>query len=1685
MNLNAIQNSINTFAETPLRDAATRLLNTLGYHSNRTGNEGMDTQLFHSLREAAAARRAQAPPDALDRLRIDDWEKFHLIFQIADDEINRRETLFEPSNVDANLMLSYIFVAVQLSGENYTRTQLADITRFINTRYLVPIMVMFRYGDVLTLAFINRRWHKRDETKRVLEKVTLIKDINLRNPHRAHLDILAELHLESLLATEEVRNFDTLHKAWEGVLSTETLNRKFYRELYEWYDWAKSECRFPDGETAPQVIRMITRLLFVWFLKEKGLVPPALFTKAAKDALSVPVDAVANRAPEDAYYKAILQNLFFATLNTPIAERAFSTEDNQSHRDASKYRYAALLHEPDAFLEKLKKVPFVNGGLFDCLDTFEATRDGGARVDCFTDNKTEQLKLHVPDKLFFNEEKGIFPLFSRYKFTVEENTPVEQEVALEPELLGRVFENLLGDYNPETQSSARKSTGSYYTPRQIVDYMVDEALIAYFLQKVEPFDGDRDSLEKRLRDDLLAYEAQGDADSQTEHLIRENEVPQLIQAIDELKLLDPAVGSGAFPMGILNKLVLVLKKLDPQNEQWKQRQFRQARTMPDSQVRNYTLDAIERAFAEENRYNDYGRKLYLIQNSIYGVDIQPIAVTIAKLRFFISLIIEQVANDNPNDNYGIRPLPNLEIRFVAADTLIGLQKSDFQMLLETDAIEQKRQQISKIRENYFSANTRQQKLSLMREEEACRDKLIKALTELSAEWALDSQTGIVDEAQKIARWNPYDRNAVADFFDAEEMFGVKDGFDIVIGNPPYIRHEKILHLKPALREHYGGFFTSTADISVYFYKRAAELLKQSGIFTYICTNKFMRSGYGKNIRQFLMSDVSLQALLDFGSVQVFDAAVNTCIVRAEKRMSEANHTFWAATLRSGPDDFNVQEAFQTQAFPMQNSQLSPDEWTLASPEVLALLEKLQSTGMPLGESVQGQLYFGIKSGYDTAFVIDNAKREQLIATDANSQELIKPLLRGRTIRKWKADAPEEHLIVIASSTNVPWPWTGVEDEEAERIFSENYPAIHQHLAHHRQRLATRNDIGKFYWELRSCDYYEAFDVPKVIYPGTAKSFYGCYDTAGNYGLASTWKLPTEDLSLLAILNSRLFDWYARHKFQSLDDPWAGGRLNFKKVDMMHVPIADRNSEQKAQLSRLVEQILAEPTSDAVPALEYAIDQLVYEVYGLTEDDIALIEKTYRDAGMVIPEPGELPPEEEDPPMRIITRDDIQSIGDEESLMQFLREKLALPIEEGATLESTALRLPLSYLGLDRNVAERIVACWHFGGIPVGTSGDRQPFLIQLQNQADCPAILREIAEPLRLKSINSAHLSFLCADEHFRPFAFAYFSNVAGSDWQNAELICFSWTQDNTVIHTGAEHALPDVFSPTFPKPPGEPVPPLVTEPTAEKSLLAKLKNVGAPLGQQWTILSGNIVTGANRAFVIEDFTREQLIAEDPASAQLIRPLTRVPRKKKWVPERAYLIWIPNGRHKQWPWSVAKDEEAAERIFAETYPAISNHLNRYRDKLKNRSDHHRGEFYWELSVDGQNPECLPRIIYQHHSPMRACYEESDALLFHLAFFISTRDLSLLAILNSTLFKWYAQSEWTTDGTRLEFKRGLMEVFPVAKRTEEQKSALAEYVQLILEDPDSHEVSALEAEIDALVYALYGLTDAEIALIKGN
>ena len=918
-----IENALNNFLDNQqsLREISTTFLNTLGYHSGLVGSDEIDKPRYDRIKEAA---KKTANP--CERLRIEDWEPFSQILQVTDTEINAQLTdespRFESKAIDTELRSSYMFIAMPLAGDTYTRTQLSNITRFMGMRILQPFMMIFRYSDVLSLAIINRRLNLRDTTKQVLEKVTLIKDINLASSKRkrAHIDILSELHLQLLVARHEVTNFDTLDDAWEKVLNTEELNKHFYRDLEEWYEWAASAetCKFPDKENKMQIIRMITRLLFIWFLKEKNLVPSDIFEEEGARTYLNNFDFETSD-----YYQAILQNLFFATLNTPIKEREFrepnDTNDintsttgqsshpsaNPDHRNSNKYRYTDLLRNEDPILEHLKKVPFVNGGLFDSLDSFKGQKAGGKRVDCFTDWPRHRRKLHVPAKLFFQEEKGLYEIFSRYKFTVEENTPVEQEVALDPELLGQAFENLLGVYNPETEELARKETGSFYTRRHVVEYMVDEALIAYFLQKVTPGDGDIGFLEERLRDDLLAYDQLGEKDKSNDHMIYDCEIEPMVQAIDDLKILDPAVGSGAFPMGILNKLVLILKKLDPENERWKRQQIEQASKIPDPQSREGALDVIDEVFSEANQYNNYGRKLYLIQNSIYGVDIQPIAVTIAKLRFFISLVIEQKSNHDRSLNYGIRPLPNLETKLVAANTLIGLnelRQPDLQLLLENDRIQQLRQKIEDICAKYFSESNRQVKLEYIDDEEEYRERLAEALATHHAKWCEREQNKIseqvaqipkekaqkqlreklqkiykvreakltagVAEAQRIANWKRYNQNDKADFFDSEWMFGIKEGFDITIGNPPYVRADaggKNTELRQQIKDskQYETLFKKW-DLFIPFIERSYKLLKSGGFTTLIVSDAYCNAPYAQKSQEWFLEKSKI-IRLDFCS----------------------------------------------------------------------------------------------------------------------------------------------------------------------------------------------------------------------------------------------------------------------------------------------------------------------------------------------------------------------------------------------------------------------------------------------------------------------------------------------------------------------------------------------------------------------------------------------------------------------------------------------------------------------------------------------------------------------------------------------------------------------------------------------------------------------------------------------------
>ena len=567
-----------------------------------------------------------------------------------------------------------------------------------------------------------------------------------------------------------------------------------------------------------------------------------------------------DRESGDAYYRAVLQNLFFATLNTEIKKREFSSRTNAKHRNFSVYRYKAQLTAPDKLRELFAQTPFINGGLFDCLDSEEATREGGYRIDCFSDEHYDRLS--IPNRLFFDDERGLIPLLKHYKFTVQENTPIEQEVALDPELLGKVFENLLAAYNPETGAAVRKQTGSYYTPRPIVDYMVEEALVATLAQQVSPTDDDKELWEEELHY-LFDYAQECDDASEW---FDDGETEQIVRAISELKILDPAVGSGAFPMGVLHKLTLALRRLDPDNNRWAELQKERAKQRADKafdhtkddEVRGDELLEINATF-KKYRDSDFGRKLYLIQNSIFGLDIQSIACQIAKLRFFISLAIEQEP-DKDADNFGIKPLPNLETRFVVANTLIGLEGEQTLTSQKTKELEA---ELDSNRERHFHATTRPKKL-------ACRARHNKLRKELAQEL---KRIGMpANDAEKIALWDPYDQNAKADWFDLGQMFGLADGFDVVIGNPPYgllnKRQNKTMgHLASPEEIQYYRTSSEYAPamggmINVFrlFIVKSVHLLNDNGVFSQIFPLAFIGDVSSSNLRKYLLENYNIVSI---------------------------------------------------------------------------------------------------------------------------------------------------------------------------------------------------------------------------------------------------------------------------------------------------------------------------------------------------------------------------------------------------------------------------------------------------------------------------------------------------------------------------------------------------------------------------------------------------------------------------------------------------------------------------------------------------------------------------------------------------------------------------------------------------------------------------------------------------------
>jgi type I restriction-modification system DNA methylase subunit len=1236
----SIQDALLDFASQPLAHSATALLAALGYRSSKTADLGNSA-------ESLLGSIEQFRPELgiIDRVKVQAsrWKSCAFLFQITNDEIPSLAMGQAPLGADIKLAQSQIeslvFLAIDLQGEQWSRSQLATIARELNKRFPMPGIILFRQEGFFSLAVIDRRQNLRDASRDVIDsRITVIKDVRLANPHRAHIDILASLALVSLGDKRRPSNFRELYDAWITTLSTQKLNETFYKELAWWYLWAVKEVEFPKGggekvedRNTIGVIRLLTRLIFVWFIKERGLVPDALFERGAlKNLLKQAPDT----APDDSnYYHAILQNLFFATLNQEMgSERRWAKTGSGMKGDyliSLVYRYQEAFKNPDKVLQDyFADVPFLNGGLFECLDEQLSDEDLARRpelrklaiqegkgwvlrVDGFS--RRPEAQARVPNKLFFggtedaalNVEfetkgkrypvKGLIDLLDGYKFTVDENTPLDEEVALDPELLGKVFENLLASYNPDTRSTARKQSGSFYTPREVVDYMVDEALIAYFtrhLPEGEPREND-------IRQ-LLSH-------ADTGHTFNAMETDALVAAIEQLKVLDPACGSGAFPMGILAKLFVALKKLDPDNRRWSEQnlvplkeRLALAKKTPDPVQRDAEIEDAEAALEKHKKdfadpaYADYTRKLYLIEKCIFGSDIQPIAVQIAKLRFFIALIVSQPI-DRSKPNWNITPLPNLETKIVAANTLFGVPRHGAQgSLLDDPAIAVKEAELRDANAAYFTSRTRATKKRRKEKVQKLHEELVGLL----------KRDGFVtaNDAERMARWDPFDQNRVADFFDVEWMFGMPRAqdsseavFDIVIGNPPYVRQEAIKDQKPLLKDVYKyECYTGTADLFVYFYERSVKLLKPQGVLSFITSNKWYRAKYGENLRLFMATHTRLKNIIDFGDESVFTAIAYPTIVIATRRDKPLNPPPATDQVRAlnWTQEYPIEEfpaVFQKLGFNVPQSELKKAGWQLEPPSKRNLLERIRSAGTPLGKYVNGRFYRGILTGLNEAFVIDSATRARLIAEDPKSTEIIKPFLRGRDVKRWAVEFEGQYLIKIESSENVPHPWSGKKDAEAEKVFAMCYPAIHAHFKEYRQAMIDRYDQGKYFWELRACVYWQEFEQPKIIVPAIAEKpeFAPDYDNHYSNNKSTIFVPPRVNFALGA-LNSSVNAWFSTQVCATKQ----GGFFDFEPrySGQLVIPFAS------ILQSNLVEATVKAVLAIRDPRFEQLINGLAFELF---------------------------------------------------------------------------------------------------------------------------------------------------------------------------------------------------------------------------------------------------------------------------------------------------------------------------------------------------------------------------------------------------------------------------------------------------------------------------------------------------------
>lgn len=905
--------------------------------------------------------------------------------------------------------------------------------------------------------FVNVKPDTKTAKRHVIRRITVGKEERLRTA----AERISMLDLDKMQPGLFGVPITEIRKSVDTAFDVEKVTKKFFEEYARVFGKAeKLISGFSDsGRRRLFTQRLFNRLMFIAFVQKKGW----LKYGGQGDYLSALWKDYCRRKPEqDNFHRDRLKLLFFTALDT-------------------KHEVDLVGIRPDGVLNNLVgEVPYLNGGLFEL------------------DQDDENPEVVVPDGAI---RDILTELFDRFNFTVTESTPLDIEVAVDPEMLGKVFEELV---------TGRHDTGSYYTPKPIVSFMCREALKGY-LQSALPNE-DKEDVERFVDE----HDPAG---------LRDPEA--VLQVLRAVRVCDPACGSGAYLLGMLHELLdlraslFAIKNLDP--------------------------------------ISTYNRKLEIIQQNLYGVDIDPFAVNIARLRLWLSLAVDF---DGPKPE----PLPNLDFKIEAGDSILSPspEKKVGEYISMRDHLVDK---YATLKQAFLVAHGEDKKS--LRKEAAQLRADIAHLTHVG-----DPFPGF-DWAVEFAEV----------FKDSGKDGGKDGGFDIVVANPPYVRQELIKDIKPALRRFYPEVYCGTADLYCYFYTRGIEMLRPEGMLAFISSNKWFRAGYGANLRKYVAQHCGIRSITDFGELPVFqNAATFPMIFVARKGGNQEDQVFTQVKSLAEPyPDVLALVNEKGQALPPDA--ISGDAWTLTDATSANIVRQMEAASIPLGQYVKGQIYRGVLTGFNTAFVIDGAKRSELISLDPKSSEIIKPLAVGDDIRKWRVEDRGRWLILTRIGVDI-----------------KRYPAIFAHLKQWQKELEKRQDQGEHWWELRACAYYDIFDKPKIMYPEIAKEPRFTLDRKAIYPIKTIFSIPLDDPYLLAVLNSRAAWQYLKETCSVLGDADKGGRLLMQAIFVSKLPIPVPMPPDRDVLVQLGEECLVRNGKNA-DDIEQDINERVARLYGIGISDL--------------------------------------------------------------------------------------------------------------------------------------------------------------------------------------------------------------------------------------------------------------------------------------------------------------------------------------------------------------------------------------------------------------------------------------------------------------------------------------------------